>query len=79
MVDFSAMSLTELKEEAKKRGLKGVSAMRKTELIDMLSAQDKAKEPETEVKAAEMPAVEAKAEPEEERVQEELRPSMQSV
>ncbi len=79
MVDFSAMSLTELKEEAKKRGLKGVSAMRKTELIDMLSAQDKAKEPETEVKAAEMPAVEAKAEPEEERVQEEFRPSMQSV
>ena len=41
MADFSAMSLTELKEEAKKLGLKGISAMRKTELVDILSAQEK--------------------------------------
>ena len=41
MADFSAMSLAELKEEAKKLGLKGISAMRKTELVDILSAQEK--------------------------------------
>ena len=41
MADFSAMSLVELKEEAKKRGLKGVSTMRKPELIELLDAKEK--------------------------------------
>jgi len=45
MADYSAMSLTELKEEAKKRGLKGVSTMRKQELAEVLSAQEGAAEP----------------------------------
>ena len=38
-VDYSTMALSELKEEAKKRGLKGVSAMRKTDLIELLSGK----------------------------------------
>ncbi len=40
-LDYSAMSLADLKEEAKKRGVKSVSAMRKQELIDLLSEKDK--------------------------------------
>ena len=39
MTDYSALSLAELKEEAKKRGLKGISAMRKPELVELLSVQ----------------------------------------
>ena len=39
MKDFSTMSLAELKEEAKVIGLKGISGMRKQELLDALSAQ----------------------------------------
>ena len=39
MADYSALSLAELKEEAKKRGLKGVSTMRKPELVELLSGQ----------------------------------------
>lgn len=41
MADYSAMSLSELREEAKKIGLKGISAMRKQELVEYLSVQDK--------------------------------------
>ena len=47
MADFSALSLTELKEEAKKRGIKGVSSMRKQDLVELLSAQQEIKYPET--------------------------------
>lgn len=73
MADFSAMSLVELKEEAKKRGLKGISTMRKPELVELLSAQEKPVQQPKE----EAPAEEAvKAEPvtaEEARMQEERR------
>ena len=34
MTDYAALSLTELKEEAKKRGLKGISTMRKPEKLN---------------------------------------------
>jgi len=37
--DYTKMSLAELKEEAKNRGFKSISAMRKQELIDLLSAE----------------------------------------
>ncbi|MBP3568695.1 MAG: transcription termination factor Rho [Lachnospiraceae bacterium] len=87
MADFSVMSLAELKEEAKKRGLKGVSAMRKQELVEALAAQEQtaelpkapveepvvAEEPKTEVPKEE-PVREEPAEPEEARMQEERRP-----
>ena len=39
--DFSMMSLSELREEAKKKDLKGISAMRKQELIDLLATLGK--------------------------------------
>ena len=42
MADYTTMSLVELKEEAKKRGLKGVSTMRKPELVALLSGQAEA-------------------------------------
>ena len=44
--EYLNMSLAELKEEAKKRGLKNISTMRKQELIDALSAGEKKSEPE---------------------------------
>jgi len=72
MADFSLMSLAELKEEAKKRGLKGISAMRKTELVELLSAQEqpaepiKAEEPKTAPKVMTAVTAEAKTEPAEE-------------
>lgn len=47
MADLAGMSLAELKEEAKKRGLKGVSTMRKQDLVELLSAaQEKTSVPE---------------------------------
>ncbi|MBO5353007.1 MAG: transcription termination factor Rho [Lachnospiraceae bacterium] len=58
MADFSAMSLAELKEEAKKRGLRGFSSMKKQELAEALSAQQ-TNETET-VKKETMPAKESK-------------------
>ena len=85
MAEFSTMSLVELKEEAKKRGLKGISTMRKPELVELLSAQEKpARQPKSEV----LPAEPVKAEPaaaeepkaevpaDETRVQEERRLAM---
>lgn len=51
MADYLEMSLNELKEEAKKRGLKGVSTMRKPDLINLLSEEELPKE-EKEVKEA---------------------------
>ena len=67
--DFSNMSLSELKEEAKKKDLKGVSAMRKQELIDILSALEKqkeesktVKEPTEKIKTEEMKTEEMKTE-----------------
>jgi len=46
MSDYSELSLAELKEEAKKRGLKGISAMRKPELVELLSEKEEIKKPE---------------------------------
>ncbi len=79
MTDYAALSLTELKEEAKKRGLKGISTMRKPELIELLSAQEapenkKATEAVTEslkeeiVAEPQEPVAEEKAPQEERRV-----------
>jgi len=49
MTDYSEMSLSELKEEAKKLGLKGISAMRKQELVECLAANNKTEQqPKTE-------------------------------
>ena len=41
MADFLMMSLAELKEEAKKKGIKGISGMRKQDLVDALTAFEK--------------------------------------
>ena len=93
MAEFSTMSLAELKEEAKKRGLKGISAMRKNELADMLSAQDKSAEQpknretvkeepvKTEEFREEVPKEELPKveQAEEQRVQEERRYSSQNT
>ena len=88
MADFSTMSLSELKEEAKKRGLKGISTMRKTELAELLSAQEKpveqpkmkeavkTEEPKEEAPKEELPEVEAV---EDSRMQEERRMPVQSA
>ena len=45
MEKYLEMTITQLREEAKKRGLKGTSAMKKQELSDLLSASDRASEP----------------------------------
>ena len=39
-IKYEEKSVVELKEIAKERGIKGVSALRKQELIDLLSAVD---------------------------------------
>jgi len=44
--DYANMSLAELKEEAKKRGMKSISTMRKQDLIDALAAEQPAEQPE---------------------------------
>ena len=78
MADYSTMSLADLKEEAKKRGLKGISTMRKPELIELLAAQEKTVEaPKKEETVAE----EVKAEPEEPeaKLQEERQASYQNA
>ena len=55
--DYTGMSLAELKEEAKKRGIKNISIMRKQELIDLLEKEAKAEEPkETPVAPQRRPA-----------------------
>ena len=85
MADFSAMSLLELKEEAKKRGIKGISAMRKPELIELLTTQDiPVEQPKEAAVKAEIEKAEtvneetSKEEPvtEEPKMQEERRPAM---
>ena len=56
--EFKNMSLTELKEEAKKRGIKNISAMRKQNLIDLLEADETKNSspvPEPEAKPAHRP------------------------
>ena len=58
MADFSEMSLAELREEAKKLGFKGISAMRKQELVECLSVEKKtAQQPKEE------PVTQTKEEP----------------
>jgi len=41
MANYGEMTITQLKEEAKKLGLKGVSAMKKQELAELLSATER--------------------------------------
>lgn len=58
-VDYSSMSLADLKEEAKKRGLKNISTMRKQALLELLTGAEEPK------KAGAVPKAEpvVKAEP----------------
>jgi len=82
MADYSELSLAELKEEAKKRGLKGISGMRKTELAELLSGQaEQAEEPKKVPVTEEVEAEEPKEEPaaEEIKPQEERRVSLQGA
>ena len=81
MADYSALSLVELKEEAKKRGLKGISTMRKPELVELLSAQDTPAKTEKTVPTEEVTMAEPQEEPmiEEQTVQEERRPAYQGM
>ncbi|MDD5901446.1 MAG: transcription termination factor Rho [Lachnospiraceae bacterium] len=53
MEKYLEMTITQLREEAKKRGLKGTSAMKKQELSDLLSASDRASEPGQKAKKIE--------------------------
>lgn len=73
MTDYAALSLTELKEEAKKRGLKGISTMRKPELIELLSAQE-APESKKATEAVTESLKEVVTEPQEEPAAEEKSP-----
>ena len=41
MINYSEMSLAELKEEARVKGIKGISAMRKQDLVKLLEAEEK--------------------------------------
>ena len=66
MEKYLEMTITQLKEEAKKRGMKGTSAMKKQELAELLSAADKMlaqkkaeKRPEAPVDKAEKVSVPA--------------------
>ena len=82
MADYSVMSLAELKEEAKKRGFKGISAMRKTELVELLSVPEaKAEVPKKELVTEEVKAEAPKEPPvaEEAKLQEERRGPVQST
>ncbi len=69
--DFSMMSLSELREEAKKKDLKGISAMRKQELIDLLATLGKEEVKEEQI--IEETKVEEMNSQEEVKVQEEQR------
>jgi len=77
MSNYSELSLAELKEEAKKRGLKGVSAMRKPDLIALLSAQGASVEPSAANEVKEEPVKEEpvaeEPQAEEPKMQEERR------
>lgn len=57
MEDYSVMSLADLKEEAKKLGLKGISAMRKQELVEYLAANNKKEQQPKEETVAEVTKV----------------------
>lgn len=59
--DYLNMSLAELKEEAKKKGLKNISTLRKQELIDLLTG--------TETEAKKEPVKKAEPEPKTEPVE----------
>ena len=66
MEKYLEMTITQLKEEAKKRGMKGTSAMKKQELAELLSTADKMlaqkkaeKRPEAPVEKAERVSVPA--------------------
>jgi transcription termination factor Rho len=55
-MDYEKMSLAELKEAAKKAGLKSISALRKHELIDKLKENEKKNTPQKEKPASKVPA-----------------------
>ncbi len=66
MADYATMSLAELREAAKQRGLKGISAMRKTELVELLTVMQKAELAESlSAQTAEEPKEAPKAQQEE--------------
>ena len=48
MEKYLEMTITQLKDEAKNRGIKGVSAMKKQELIDVLSVAERTQEKKAE-------------------------------
>ena len=62
MDKYIEMTITQLKEEAKNRGLKGTSTMKKQELVELLSNVDKMLAQKQE-KKAEAPAVAAEKAP----------------
>ena len=69
MDKYLEMTITQLKEEAKNRGMKGTSAMKKQELAELLSAADKMLAQKKAEKKAVAPAVSAeKASPVSEKV-----------
>ncbi|MBQ3028811.1 MAG: Rho termination factor N-terminal domain-containing protein, partial [Lachnospiraceae bacterium] len=69
MDKYLEMTITQLKEEAKNRGMKGTSAMKKQELVELLSAADKMLAQKKAEKKAVAPAVSAeKASPVSEKV-----------
>ena len=57
MDKYLEMTITQLKEEAKSRGLKGTSAMKKQELAELLAAEDKAVAQKKTEKKADTPAL----------------------
>lgn len=59
---YETMPLSELRQIAKEKGLKNVSALRKQELIDVLQAEEKPKQPEQPEQKRETNNVETKAE-----------------
>lgn len=63
---YESLQLAQLKDLAKARGLKGVSVMKKSDLVDLMLAQDekdkaKAEEEKAKAKAAEVKSAEPKA------------------
>ena len=63
-MDYQSKLITELKAIAKERGIKGVSGVKKAELIEILKADDLRNKPKKAVKAE--PKKEVKTEPKKE-------------
>lgn len=63
-MDYNSMSLSELRNLAKERGLKSISALRKAELIERLELSEENKTPKFTVKKAAAPEETVKEKPE---------------